>query len=157
MPVQNLRAYQWIGESLDGGPGNVRTVIWPPTGLVPTTQTFAPNIQTLGFRLDKTVEISSFLATLTSNIPTTALGEMILKNQNPFWVTFTVTANGVTAVLGSLPSQSWNVAIPPMGLYFVPSNVTAFTAITTGLPANGTVPKAPNNMQRCNFDMVVWG
>ena len=130
---QNLRAYQFKGESLDGGPGNARTINWPPAGFVPTVQTGQPYIQTISFLL---TDISPMTNALVG-CPIT--GERMLKNQNPYWYTFTAKGASATAYNGTgVDPYTFTFAIPPMGMMFLPDNIAysstdAILTLTGGL------------------------
>lgn len=155
MPVQNLRAFSWTGESYDGGPGNVRTVRWPLTGAVPTLQSFPPNINTVACT---TADFSPLVRVLTPNSSTvTNVGEFVLKNQNSYWVTMTWSTNSVT---GAFPYTnvvaSQSVAIPPNGLFFIPDNWVTVTALAAQLYTDGTQAIAPST-EILYFDLCQWG
>src|SRR6476469_7361412 len=150
---QNLRAYQFKGESLDGGPGNVRTINWPPAGFVPTTATASPYIQTIAFVLS---DITPFVNALSS-CPIT--GERMIKNQNPFWYTFTAKGASATSSAGTgVDPYTFTFAIPPMGIMFLPDNIAYpggtdnVLTITCGLTTDGNQP-APASTQYNYFDL----
>ncbi len=156
MPVQNLRAFRATGESYDGGPGNVRTVLWPTGGAIPSAQTFSPNISAVACTVNDPSPLARTLLVSTSATP--QVGELLIKNQNPYWVTLTFTTNSATGAFpytqASVVPQS--VAIPPNGIFFIPDNWSLLTGLAAQLFTDGTQAVAPST-EILYFDVCQWG
>ena len=116
--VTNSRLYQWIAESYDSGPGNLRTYNFPPNGPSLVQQQFAPFIQSISFAPPYTTASQWFTQPLN--------GEAFIRNRCPYWLTVTCTM--LTSV--GTTTTGVDLVIPPFQIFFLPSTVTAITNIT---------------------------
>ena len=148
---QNLRGYQFIGDSSDSGPGNTRTVIWPPGALgVPTVQTTGQFITSFQVTV---ADITAFQSAFTQ----APYGEAWLKNNNPYWVQITALGNGiVNGTFQPASNVTFTVAIAPYQMINLPDNWLSITAITGGLPSDPT-QNVPNTTEFLYFDYLVFG
>jgi hypothetical protein len=141
MPANNLRALQWTGESYDSGPGNTRTINWPPAGPTPLVQVAAPSISSISFTVPY-LNASQWFAPTTS-------GEVLIRNRNEYWLTLqctVTTSNGATNTV--------SIPVAPLGLVFLPPTVTAIVSIQGGNLFDGS-QSVPVSGQYLYLDYVV--
>lgn len=127
MTLQNARALLWRGEDLGGTGAGTRE-------LIVTSQTPAagrPQIQSLAFV--SSISVAGFLGTAQSST-LSALNRIVLNKSPDYWVTLYATiAAGGTPV-------ACQVAIPPLGMFFVPANMYSSATQPGLIVANSTWP-----------------
>jgi hypothetical protein len=153
---QNFRVLQLEGQNYDGGNTNAQLITFPNTPLPVNAALSQPLINSVGYTTtDFTALQQVFNSTLTATV-----GEVVLRNQSPYWISITYNANGgVTAMppSSSTPATvSLKVAIPPYGLWVVAfNNLLGITALAGGHYLDGAQPVPPTTTT-LYADVVYW-